>query len=167
MTRKDIALKWLAYLAALTVVTIFNYNILDMFPISIPLLLPVAAVSAGILEGPKFGAAFGMVVGLVLSAAGHKGLLALPLMALLGWLCGLLALHALRRDLLGNLLCAGGAILLWEVWQVGIRLILHTAPLNLLVMVALPELLWTFVFITPVYWVFRFCCVHYGRIYHE
>ncbi len=167
MTRKDIALKWAAYLVALAVTALFNYNILGLLPISLPLLIPMAAVSVGILEGPRFGGAFGIVAGLALSVIGHKTLLAIPLLTLVGWLCGLLARHALRRDLVGNTLCAAGVLVILECWQVGIRILRHVAAPALLVRVALPELLWTVLFSVPVYWVCRFCCVHYGRIYHE
>ena len=47
------------------------------------------------------------------------------------------------------------------------RLATHTAPLDVLLRVALPELAWSLAFTLPVYWLARFCCVNYGRIYHE
>ena len=167
MTRSDITLKWIAYLTALVVVSGFNYSILSRFPIALPLLLPMAAVAAGVLEGSKFGALFGMFSGLLVTAVGHKGLLSIPLLALLGWICGLLAQYVLRRDLVGHTLCAVGAIFLWEAWQIGSHWITHVAALPLLFKVAMPELLWTLVFSFPVYWLFHFCCTRFGRIYHE
>ena len=167
MTRSDITIKWIAYLVALVVVSGFNYSVLSRFPMALPLLLPMAAVATAVLEGPKFGAAFGMAAGVLTAAVGHKGLLCIPLLALLGWLCGLLAQYVLRRDLVGHTLCAVGTILLWEIWQIGSRWLTHTAALSLLIKVSLPELLWTLVFSFPVYWIFRFCCTRFGRIYHE
>ena len=167
MTRRDITIKWIAYLAALVVVSAFNYCVVSRLPIALPLLLPMAAVAAAVLEGPKFGALFGMAAGLLATATAHKGLFCIPLLALLGWVCGLLAQYVLRRDLVGHALCAVGAVALWELWQVGSRVIRHTAALPVLLRVALPELLWTLVFSFPVYWLFRFCCTHFGRIYHE
>ena len=167
MTRRDITLKWIAYLVGLAVITIFNYNVFSWLPISLPLLLPMAAVAVGTLEGPKFGAGFGMVAGFVMSTAGHRSLVCIILLSLFAWLTGLLTVHALRRDLVGHLICAAGTMLLWEAWQVGFRLVTHTAEVRLLLSIALPELLWTLVLSFPVYWVCRFCCVHYGRIYHE
>ena len=167
MTRRDLTLKWIAYLVGLAVITIFNYNLLSWLPISLPLLLPMAAVAVGTLEGPKFGAGFGIAIGLVMATVGHRSLICIAVLALFGWLSGILTVHALRRDLVGHIICAVGVMILWEAWQVGIRLLSHTATFTLLLKVALPELLWTLIFSFPVYWVFRFCCVHYGRIYHE
>lgn len=167
MTRRDLTLKWIAYLVGLAIVTVFNYNVFSWLPISLPLLLPMAAVAVGTLEGPRFGAGFGIVIGFVMATAGHRSLFCIVFLALFGWLSGVLTVHALRRDLVGHIICAVGVMLLWEAWQIGSRLISHTAAFTLLLKVALPELLWTLVFSFPVYWVFRFCCIHYGRIYHE
>ena len=167
MTRSDITWKWIAYIVALVVITVFNYNVIGLLPISLPLLFPMAAVATGTLEGAKFGAGFGMVSGLFMAAIGHKSLLYIPILALLGWLCGLLAQYVLRRDLVGHIICAVGTMILWEACQVGFRWATHVAAPALLFKVALPELLWTLLFSLPVYWVCRFCCVHYGRIYHE
>lgn len=167
MTRRDTLLKWIAYGVALAVITIVNYYILGRLPITTPLLLPMAAVAAGILENPKFGAGFGMACGLVMAALGPHSLLCIPALAAAGWLCGLVSQHILRRDLVGHLICAVILIVLWELVRLIALLLGHTAPLSLLLKVALPELLWTLVFSFPVYWAARFCCIHYGRIYHE
>ena len=51
--------------------------------------------------------------------------------------------------------------------MVGVRLLSRTAPLEVLLRTAAPELLWTLALALPVYWAGRFCCVNYGRIYHE
>ncbi len=167
MTRRDLTLKWIAYLVALAVITIFNFNVFSWLPIALPLLLPMAAVAVGTLEGPKFGAGFGIVAGLIMATVGHRSLTCIVLLALFGWISGILTVHALRRDLVGHIICAIGVMILWEAWQVISRLLSHTADLSLLLKVALPELLWTLILSFPVYWVCRFCCVHYGRIYHE
>ena len=58
-------------------------------------------------------------------------------------------------------------LLAWEGWAVGSRLLARLAPAQTLLRVAGPELLCSLAFILPVYWLGRFCCVHYGRIYHE
>lgn len=167
MTRRDLILKWIAYLVALAVITIFNFNVLGHLPISLPLLLPMAAVAAGTLEGPKFGAGFGIVAGVVMATVGHHGLVCIPILAVVGWLCGLLALYVLRRDVVGHIICAASTMLLWECWQVGFRWATHVAAPGLLLKVAFGELFWTLLFSFPVYWACRFCCRNYGRIYHE
>ena len=92
MTRRDIIIKWIAYLIALGLAAVVNFYVLGPLPIPLPLMLPVLAVAGGTLEGPRFGALYGMAV---------------------------------------------------------------------------PELLCSLAFILPVYWAGRFCCIHYGRIYHE
>ncbi len=167
MTRRDTILKWIAYLVALAVITIFNFSVLGRIPIPLPLLLPMVAVAVGTLEGPKFGAAFGMVSGLVMTAVGHNSLVCIPLLAIIGWLCGLLAEYVLRRDLVGHILSAVGIMVLWEAYQVISRIASDVAAPSLLLRIALGEWFWTLLFSFPVYWACRFCCLHYGRIYHE
>ena len=167
MTRRDITLKWIAYGVALAVITVFNFSVLGRLPIALPLLLPMAAVAVGVLEGARFGAGFGIAAGLVMATVGHHGLICLPLLALLGWVCGLVAQYVLRRDLVGHLICAAAAMLLLEICRVGFLLITHTAAPGLLIKIAAGELVWTLVFSFPVYWICRFCCRRYGRIYHE
>lgn len=167
MTRRDTMIKWLAYGIALAVITILNYYILGPLPIALPVLLPMAAVAAGTLEGPVFGSGFGLAAGMVMAAAGHNSLLCIPALAVVGWLCGLATQYVLRRDLVGHVLCAIVTMLLWEIWQVASRALGGVAPLQVLLRVAIPELLWTLLFSFPVYWIGLFCCRHYGRIYHE
>ena len=167
MTRNDIIIKWIAYLVALVLVSACNFSVLGRLPIALPLLLPMAAVAVGILEGPKFGAIFGMIAGFLLSVVNHRSLICIPLLALFAWVSGLLTLYVLRRDIVGHIICAAGVAALWEVWQVGIRILTHVAELPVLLQVAIPELVWTLAFSFPVYWLFRFCCIRFGRIYHE
>ena len=167
MTRHDIILKWTAYLIALAVVAVVNYYVLGQMPISQPVLLPLLAVAGGTLEGAPFGAVYGMACGAALSGLGHLGHGCILTLALFGWVAGLVTQYVLRRDVWGHLICSVFTALLWELWEVVHRLIAHTAPLPVLLRVAVPELLWTLAMTLPVYWVGRFCCVNYGRIYHE
>ena len=160
-------LKCVAYGLALAAVAVLNYTLFVSLPLPVPLLLPMLTVAAGTLEGPGFGSGLGTAAGLLMSAAGHAGLWVIPLLALLGWAAGVLARQVLRRDLIGHLVCAAGAMLLWELWQVGSRLVRGVAGARVLLQTAWPELLWTMVLSLPVYALARFCCVHYGRIYHE
>ena len=153
MTRHDIILKWIAYLAALVVTAVVNYYVVAPLPIPLPLLLPVLAVAGGTLE--------------VLSGLGHLGAGCVAALALFGWAAGLCAQYLLRRDVWGHLICSVGVLLVWEGWAVGSRLLARTAPAETLLRVAGPELLCSLAFILPVYWLGRFCCIHYGRIYHE
>ena len=167
MTRHDIILKWTAYLAALALTAVVNYYVLGPLPISLPLLLPILAVAGGTLEGPSFGAVYGGACGAVMSGLGHMGPGCIASLALFGWAAGLTAQYLLRRDVWGHFICSAAVLFCWELWEVGHRLLARLAPPEALLRVALPELGWSLVLILPVYWVGRFCCVHYGRIYHE
>ena len=152
MTRHDIIMKWTAYLLAMALVTVVNYYVLGPLPIALPQLLPILAVAGGTLEGASLGY---LGPGCIIS------------LSVFGWLAGLVTQYLLRRDVWGHLICSVVTALIWELWTVGARLISHTAPLEVLLRVALPELLWTLALALPVYWAGRFCCVNYGRIYHE
>ena len=167
MTRQDTIIKWAAYLIAMWLVAVVNYYVLGPLPMALPLLLPVLAVAGGTLEGAPFGAVYGAAAGLVMSSQGHLGFGCIAALAAIGWASGLAAQYLLRRDVLGHIICSAITLAGWELWEVGRRLLAHVAPLEVLLKVAVPELLWSLAFILPVYWVGRFCCVNYGRIYHE
>ncbi len=167
MTRHDIILKWTAYLTALALVAVVNYYVLGPIPIALPQLLPILAVAGGTLEGASFGAVYGAACGAVMSSLGYLGPGCIISLSAFGWGSGLTTQYLFRRDVWGHLICSTAAALLWELWTVGTRLLSHTAALPVLLRVAVPELLWTLALALPVYWVGRFCCVNYGRIYHE
>ena len=145
MTQRDTTIKVAAYGAALVALMVLNYYVLGPLPIPQPLLLLCGAVAVGTLEGPRFGAGFGLAAGLVMATVGHAGLLCVPAVSAIAWGTGVLTQHILRRDLVGHVLCALCALL----------------------RVAGPELLWSLLFSFPAYWLGRFCCRYYGRIYHE
>lgn len=167
MTQRDLVLRGAAYGVMLAVIAIVNYYVLGLLPIPLPLMLPAAAVVAGTLEGSRFGAGLGLAAGLVMAAIGHTGLLVVPALAAAGWVSGLLTQYVLRRDLVGHLLCTLMVVLLWELCQMGNRLLAGAAGLGPLLRVAGPELLSSMVCAFPVYWIGRACCRMYGRIYHE
>ena len=167
MTRHDTILKWTAYLLALLAVTVLNYYVLGPLPIALPLLRPSLAVAGGTLEGAPFGAVYGMACGAAMAGLGHLGAGCIVSLSAFGWVAGLCTQYILRRDVWGHLICSVGALLLWELWEVGRRLLARTAPIGVLLGVAVPELLWSLALTLPVYWLGRFCCVNYGRIYHE
>ena len=167
MTRRDIILKWIAYLVTAWLTAMVNYYVLPSLPIPIPLLLPVLAVAGGTLEGAPFGAVYGMACGGLLSSLGNRSALCIAALSAFGWIAGLITQYVLRRDVWGHLICSGGMLVLWEIWEVGVRLLRGLAPLKILLRVGAPELICSLLFVLPVYWAGRFCCIHYGRIYHE
>ena len=167
MTRRDIILKWIAYLVAAWLTAMVNYYVLPSLPVPIPLLLPVLAVAGGTLEGAPFGARYGMACGVAMSGLGGGHALCIAALSAFGWIAGLITQYVLRRDVWGHLICSGVMLVLWEVWEVGARLLRGAAPTEVLLRVGGRELICSLIFILPVYWAGRFCCVHYGRIYHE
>ncbi len=168
MTRSDLIWKWVSYGVVLALTAILNYHVLNYLPLgAVPVLPLTAAVAVGVLEGAPSGAGFGMAAGLVLTAATHGSPGWVLFLALAGWLCGLLAQYVLRRDLVGFVPSCLAAAAVGEALHILPRLLGRAAALPVLLRVAGPELLWTMVFSFPVYWMCRFCCRHYGRIYHE
>ena len=167
MNRQDVVIQWLTYAAALLLAAALDYYVLAPMPMAMPLLLPAAAVAGGVLEGSRFGVIYGALAGLVMTGLGHDGLGCILTCAVVGWLSGLIAQYVLRRDWWGYAICASVTLVIWELWQVGSRLLAGVAPLKVLLGVALPELGLSLVFLPLIYWLERFCCVHFGRIAHE
>ena len=167
MTQRDITIKWIAYLTALALVAVVNYYVLGPLPIALPQLLPILAVAGGTLEGASFGAVYGAACGAVMSSLGYLGPGCIASLSAVGWIVGLTTQYLLRRDVWGHLICSVITAVVWELWTVGVRLLSQLAPLEVLLRVAGPELFWTLILTLPVYWAGRFCCTHYGRIYHE
>lgn len=160
-------LKWASYLIALWLTAMVNYYVLGPMPIALPLMLPVLAIAGGTLEGAPFGAVYGAACGAAMSGLGHQSAGCIIVLSAFGWTAGLTTQYLLRRDVWGHMICSSIAAVLWELWEVGRRLLSRTAPLEVLLRVAVPELAWTLAMVLPVYWAARFCCIHYGRIYHE
>jgi len=168
MTRRDLIWKWASYSVVLILTALVNYYVLTLLPLrAVPLLPMAAAVAVGVLEGPASGAGYGIAAGLVLSAATHGSPGWMLYLSAAGWLCGLLAQYVLRRDLVGFVPACLAVTAVCEGWQVLSRLAAGVADVRTLLWVAGWEFLWTFVFAFPIYGMCRFCCRHYGRIYHE
>ena len=167
MTRGDRIRKWVVYGILLVLLAALNYDVLAALSLpAIPLLLPAAAVAAGVLEGPVFGAGFSLAAGLLMYAAGGSAALVAVVPAI-GLVCGLLAQFVLRRDFWGFVPAVLCTMLLWELYEVLSRLATGGAAAGVLLRVTGAEYLWTAAFAAPVYFLCRFCCIHYGRIYYE
>ena len=167
ITRRDIIIKWIAYLVIAWLTAMVNYYVLSSLPIPIPLMMPVLAVAGGTLEGAPFGAAYGMACGALMSGLSGRSALCIAALSAFGWIAGLVAQYVLRRDVWGCLICSVGTLVLWESWEVGVRTLRGVAPPEILFRVGVPELICSLILILPVYWAGRFCCIHYGRLYHE
>ena len=162
MTRQDFLIKWGVYALALLPVWFLELFVLNRFPVMgvSPMLLPLAAVAVAVLEGTVAGAGYGLFVGVVCDAVYFSASGAMTIgVCLLGILTGALSQYALRQSLAGCLVCSALALGLIDLFRVAARLIRGTASLPALLGVAGPEILWSMVFVFPIYflyrWVFR------------
>lgn len=162
MTRNDYIIKWLAYALALLPILVLDLFLLPWFPLfgTIPSLLPAAAVTVAVLEGPTAGAGFGLFVGILSDALipGLPGAMTFGL-SLLGLGAGAAARYGVRQNFPGCLLCSAGALVIIDLVRVVSSLLQGKASLVALLAVALPEILWSLVFLPLIYaiflWVFR------------
>ena len=162
MTRQDFLIKWGVYALALLPVWLCEAYVLNRFPVLgvIPMLLPLAAVCVAVLEGATAGAGFGLFVGVVCDAAyfNADGSFTIGL-CLIGLGAGVLAQYVLRQNLAGCLLCSLAALAVIDAGRMLLRLLAGSAGLPAMLSLAGREILWSMVFVFPVYalflWVFR------------
>lgn len=157
MTRHDFFVKWTVYAVALLPIWFLETYVLARLPIFgvKPMLLILAAVAVATLEGAASGGAFGLAVGILCDALyGAGGAMTLGL-TLIGIATGLAAQYLLRQNLLGCFLCSLGALLAVDACRVGWRLLSGVAELQPMLLVAGKEILWSLVFVTPIYFLFR------------
>lgn len=157
MTRRDFIIKWTVHAVALLPLWLLELFVLPRLPVFgvSPMLLPLAAVAVAVLEGPASGAGFGLAVGVVWNATlyGAAGVPILGL-ALIGLAAGVAAQYALSQTLAGCFLCSAAALALID----GGRILWGLAsgdPIGAMLRVAAGEILWSLVFVAPVYFIFR------------
>lgn len=162
MTRRDFILKWLLYALALLPIVLLEIYVFPRLPIFgiIPTLLPVAAVTTAMLEGPVAGAGFGLFVGILSDAMtpGTPGF-SIICLALLGYAAGAAARYGIRQNMLGCLICSAGALAVLGLLRIVYSLFRGVASFWRLLLVALPEIVLSLVFLPLIYgiflWVFR------------
>ena len=162
MTRQDFLIKWGVYALALVPVWFLELFVLNRFPLFgvAPMLLPLAAVCVAVLEGTTAGAGFGLFVGILCDAAyfNTDGSMTVGL-CLIGVGAGALAQYVLRQNLVGCLLCSFAALALIDGVRIAARLLAGRGELAAMLGLAGREILWSLVFVFPVYalflWVFR------------
>lgn len=155
MTTRDQIHKWLIYTLGLFLVWVLDAQILNRLPIlgTIPMLLPLAVVSVAVLEGAYAGAGFGLAVGLLweLSYPGGFGGLVFG-MALAGMATGAISQYALSQSFLSCLLCSAGVLGALD----GLRILfLQAETLDVLLRIAVPEVILSLCWTPVVYWIFR------------
>ena len=157
MTRHDFMVKWTFFAAALLPVWILESYVFARVPLFgvKPMLLPLAVVAVATLEGPASGGAFGLAVGILCDALyGGAGSMTLGL-TLVGVGAGFTAKYLLRQNLLGCFLCAVGGLCAIDVCRVLRRLLTRAAALEPMLLVAGKEILWSLIFVAPIYLLFR------------
>ena len=158
MTRQDFLIKWGVYALALLPVWFLELYVLNRFPVFgvTPMLLPLAAICVAVLEGAVAGGGFGLAVGILCDAVyfNTDGTMTIGI-CVLGILAGGVAQYALRQDLVGCLLCSFVGLVLMDLGRMVVRLLAWQTPVSAMLAVAVPEVLWSMVFVPPVYLLFR------------
>ena len=158
MTRRNLIHKWTVYALALVPVWLLDACILPRWPVLgvIPTLLPLAAVAVAVLEGGLAGAGFGMGTGLLWALAYPGGFgFRVFLLALAGMAAGILSRYVLSQSLFGCLICSAGVLAALGGGHVLRLLAAGTAPLPVLLQVAVPEWLVSLAWSPAVYLIFR------------
>ena len=158
MTRRDQIHKWFFYALGLFPIWVLDAYILNRLPVFgvIPMLLPLAVVSVAVLEGAYAGTGFGLAVGLLwgLSYPGGFGALVFG-MALTGMLTGAAAQYVLNQNFFSCLLCSAIAFGVLDGLQLVRALFIRLDSLDVLLQVAVPEVLWSLCWTPVVYLIFR------------
>ncbi len=168
MTRQDFIKKWAFYGLALAITAGLQGLIFGRFRLmgTIPVLLPLALAALATLEGAACGAGFGVAVGVVSMYADGSGPLVIVVASLCGLFVGLIAQYVLRQDFIGYIICSMGIYALRLAWCVLPRWLERAAPLEVLLRVGVPELLWSLLFSPVVYLLFRFMYRRWGSAYY-
>ena len=157
MTSRDQLHKWAAYLLGLLPIWLLDAFILPRYPVLglTPVLLPVAAAAVAVLEGPSAGAGFGLFLGLLwtLSYPGVPAAM-IFLLTLAGLTAGTLSQYALRRSLVGCLVCSAACLAMMELFRLVSGVITQLGPLPALLSVAAGELLLSLCWTPAVYFIF-------------
>ena len=158
MTTRDQIHKWFFYALGLFLVWVLDAQILNRLPVlgTIPMLLPLAVVSVAVLEGAYAGAGFGLAVGLLweLSYPGGFGGLVFG-MALAGMITGAVSQYALSQSFLSCLLCSAGVLGVLDGLRILRILFLQAETLDMLLQIAVPEVVLSLCWTPVVYWIFR------------
>ena len=158
MTRRDQIHKWFFYALALIPVWLVDEFVLNRIPLFgvIPMLLPLAVVAVAVLEGSVPGAGFGMAVGLLweLAYPGGSGILVFG-MTVAGMLTGSIAQYALSQSFISCLLCSAGVLGMIDGARILQALFVQSESLDVLLQVAVPEILISLCFTPLIYVLFR------------
>ena len=139
MTTRDQIHKWFFYALGLFLVWVLDAQILNRLPVlgTIPMLLPLAV---GLLWELAYPGGFG---GLVFG------------MALAGMITGAVSQYALSQSFLSCLLCSAGVLGVLDGLRILRILFLQAETLDVLLQIAVPEVVLSLCWTPVVYWIFR------------
>lgn len=168
MTRQDFVKKWIFYGLALAIAAGLQGLVFARFRLmgTMPVLLPLALAALATLEGAAAGAGFGVAVGVVSMYADGSGAWIILAASLGGLAVGLMAQYVLRQDFIGYIICSLGIYALRLAWCVLPRWLEQIAPLEVLLRVGVPELLWSLALSPVIYLLFRFMYRRWGSAYY-
>lgn len=147
-------IKWGMYALAYLAVFFVKNSIFNRIPIygALPELAPLAVAAVGCFEGSLGGAAYGVAVGLFCSAVYYRGgTMMIPICTLIGMLSGLTTKRQIGKNFLGVCLCGIMSVLVLEGGRVFYYHFLGQNPLPILMKLAVPEGIYSAVFIIPIY----------------
>lgn len=158
MTRQDFLYKWGLYGLALLLIFVLQTMVFSQFQVFgvCPMLVPVAVAVVAVWEGPAGGAGFGIAAGVLCDASLYNtdGFFTIVLM-LAGLLSGLAAEHVLNSGFLSSVLCSLGSLVGIDLIRSVEMLIREQPTMAALLRVAVPEVLYSLVFVIPVYWIMK------------
>lgn len=146
--------KWAIYTLAYLALYFIKISVLNRIPIRgvIPELAPMAAAAVGCFEGTFGGAVYGLTIGLFSSAVYYRGgSMMIPICTFIGLLSGFTTDRQVGKNLLGVCVCGIAGIVLLEAGRVLYYHIFGGNPLAPLLTLAVPEGLYSLVFLVPVY----------------
>ena len=158
MTTLDQVHKWFFYALGLFLVWVLDAYVLNRITFFgvIPMLLPLAVVSVAVLEGAYAGAGFGLAVGLLWELAYPGGFGGLVFgMTLAGMVVGAASQYVLSQNFFSCLLCSAVVLGALDSLQVLWALFIQLDTLDVLLQVAVPEVLLSLCWTPLVYLLFR------------
>ena len=158
MTTRDQVHKWFFYALGLFLVWVLDAYVLNRITFFgiIPMLLPLAVVSVAVLEGAYAGAGFGLAVGLLWELAYPGGFGGLVFgMTLAGMVVGAASQYVLSQNFFSCLLCSAVVLGALDSLQVLWALFIQLDTLDVLLQVAVPEVLLSLCWTPLVYILFR------------
>lgn len=150
-------IKWLTYSGGFLLLFFLERCVLNRFPIygCTPVLSILAVVTVACFEGCLSGSIFGLCIGVLCALVYYRGgALAVPVFTLAGLLAGSTTNKQMGKTIPGVLLCNLGGILLLEGARVWIRWFFRLDALATLLRIAVPEGLYSLLFVLPVYGLF-------------